>query len=127
MTITMQVDVYKDPVDDHSKVSKKGRLTLELDDNGQYVTKTEGNGDPTKVFHIQCHSQTLPSITHTHWKLLREVDFFSHSLSGGYKNMFGRMIISQTFIHPPIHVLTNTDTCHFLMKSIKKKETKKFT
>ena len=64
--ITMQVDVYKDPVDDHSKVSKKGRLTLELDDNGQYVTKTEGirTGDPTKVFHIQCHSQTLPPIKH---------------------------------------------------------------
>ena len=64
MTITMQVDVYKDPVDDHSKVSKKGRLTLELDGNGQYVTKTEGTGDPTKVFQIQYHSQTLPPIKH---------------------------------------------------------------
>ena len=62
--IIMQVDVYKDPVDDHSKVSKKGRLTLDLDGNGQYVTKTEGAGDPTKVFHIQCHSQTLTPIKH---------------------------------------------------------------
>ena len=34
---------------DHGKVSKKGLMTLELDDSGKYVTKTEDTGDPTKV------------------------------------------------------------------------------
>ena len=45
----MQVNVYKDPVSDHSKISKKGHMTLEFDDYGHYVTKTEGTGDATKV------------------------------------------------------------------------------
>ena len=34
---------------DHGKISKKGLMTLELDDSGKYVTKTEGTGDPAKV------------------------------------------------------------------------------
>ena len=45
----MQVNIYKDPVTDHGKVSKKGLMTLELNDSGKYVTKTEGTGDPAKV------------------------------------------------------------------------------
>ena len=45
----MQVNIYKDPVTDHGKISKKGLMTLELDDSGKYVTKTEGTGDPAKV------------------------------------------------------------------------------
>jgi len=44
------VDVYKQPVTDPAKVSKKGRMTLELDeDTGQYVTRQQGTGDPAKV------------------------------------------------------------------------------
>ena len=35
---------------DHGKVSKKGRMTLELDEDGHFVTKTEGTGDPDKVW-----------------------------------------------------------------------------
>ena len=45
----MQVNVYKDPVTDPGKMSRRGRMTLELDDSGQYVTRTEGSGDPHKV------------------------------------------------------------------------------
>jgi len=40
--------VYKDPISDHGKMSKKGRLTLEKDSTGKVVTKTEGRGDPMK-------------------------------------------------------------------------------
>lgn len=44
------MNVYKDPVTDHGKMSRKGKMTLELDDSGQYVTRTEGTGDPHKVW-----------------------------------------------------------------------------
>ena len=47
-----QVNVYKDPVSDHSKLSKKGHMTLEFDDSGHYVTQTEGTGDPAKVMKL---------------------------------------------------------------------------
>ena len=47
--VCVQVNVYKDPVTDPGKMSRKGRMTLELDDSGQYVTRTEGKGDPLKV------------------------------------------------------------------------------
>ncbi|XP_067929097.1 nicotinamide phosphoribosyltransferase-like [Watersipora subatra] len=39
------VDVFKDPVTDAGKRSKKGQLTLEVKD-GQFVTMTGGTGDP---------------------------------------------------------------------------------
>jgi nicotinamide phosphoribosyltransferase len=42
------VNVYKDPVTDPGKMSRRGRMTLELDGSGQYVTRTEGSGDPHK-------------------------------------------------------------------------------
>lgn len=42
------VNIFKDPITDHGKISKKGRMTLELDENGQFVTRTEGTGDPEK-------------------------------------------------------------------------------
>ena len=45
----MQVNIYKDPVTDHGKISKKGLMTLELDDSGRYITKTEGTRDLAKV------------------------------------------------------------------------------
>ena len=51
----MQVNIYKDPVTDHGKISKKGLMTLELDDSGKYVTKTEGTGDPAKVGKQTCN------------------------------------------------------------------------
>ena len=53
---------------DHGKISKKGLMTLELDDSGKYVTKTEGTGDPAKVGEqdkvyccrvIECESPTM--------------------------------------------------------------------
>lgn len=40
--------VYKDPITDPGKQSKKGRLTLEKKEDGSYVTRTEGKGDPDK-------------------------------------------------------------------------------
>jgi nicotinamide phosphoribosyltransferase len=54
------VNVYKDPVTDHGKMSRKGRMTLELDSSGHYITRTEGTGDPEKVTR-QCYSTTLPT------------------------------------------------------------------
>ncbi|WAR25867.1 NAMPT-like protein [Mya arenaria] len=42
-----EVNVYKEPITDLGKKSKKGRLTLELED-GSFVTKEEGTGDPKK-------------------------------------------------------------------------------
>mmetsp|Transcript_62784 Transcript_62784/g.175494 ORF Transcript_62784/g.175494 Transcript_62784/m.175494 type:complete len:475 (-) Transcript_62784:258-1682(-) len=41
------VDVVKDPITDPGKKSKKGRLTLELQD-GKWVTTVEGQGDASK-------------------------------------------------------------------------------
>ena len=41
------VNVFKDPITDHGKKSKKGRLTLELNE-GVYTTVQEGKGDPSK-------------------------------------------------------------------------------
>jgi len=38
------VDIFKDPITDQGKKSKKGRLTLELKD-GEWTTVTEGKGD----------------------------------------------------------------------------------
>ena len=43
------MNIYKEPVTDPGKTSKKGRMTLELDEKGRYVTRTEGTGDPAKV------------------------------------------------------------------------------
>jgi len=41
--------VYKDPITDKGKQSKKGRLTLEMDAaSGKLTTVTEGKGDPKK-------------------------------------------------------------------------------
>lgn len=48
-----QVNVYKQPVTDLGKKSKKGRLTLEYSD-GQYKTVEEGKGDPKKVYSMYC-------------------------------------------------------------------------
>lgn len=42
------VDVFKDPITDKGKRSKKGRLTLEKDASGNYVTITDTKGDPKK-------------------------------------------------------------------------------
>ena len=46
--ITLQRNVYKHPVTDTGKKSKKGRLTLQ-EENGKIVTVEEGKGDPHKV------------------------------------------------------------------------------
>lgn len=45
----IQVNVYKQPITDSSKNSKKGLLSLELDDKGEYVTVEEGRGHAEKV------------------------------------------------------------------------------
>jgi len=42
------VDVFKDPITDPGKKSKKGRLTLEATADGGYTTTTDGSGDPAK-------------------------------------------------------------------------------
>jgi len=40
--------IYKQPITDQGKNSKKGRLSLELLDDGSYRTVEEGKGDPSK-------------------------------------------------------------------------------
>ncbi len=62
LLVVAQVDIFKDPVTDHGKLSKKGRVTLELDDGGQYITRTQGTGNAEKValsIRVQCCS-SLP-------------------------------------------------------------------
>ena len=44
----LQVNVFKQPITDLGKKSKKGRLTLECED-GKFTTVEEGKGDPKKV------------------------------------------------------------------------------
>ncbi|XP_055882778.1 nicotinamide phosphoribosyltransferase-like [Biomphalaria glabrata] len=43
----MEVNVFKDPITDRGKKSKRGKLTLELHNN-EYKTFEEGSGDPSK-------------------------------------------------------------------------------
>jgi len=45
--------VYKDPITDKGKQSKKGKLTLEPGPDGKLITKTEGTGDPSKDILIE--------------------------------------------------------------------------
>jgi len=40
--------VFKDPITDPGKQSKKGRLTLEPGPDGKLITTVEGQGDPAK-------------------------------------------------------------------------------
>lgn len=49
----LQVNVFKEPITDLGKKSKKGRLTLEHE-NGHWVTKEEGRGDSDKVINKYC-------------------------------------------------------------------------
>lgn len=44
-----EVNVYKEPVTDAAKHSKKGLLSLEVDEEGRYVTVEEGQGSADKV------------------------------------------------------------------------------
>lgn len=41
----LQVNVFKDPVADPNKRSKKGRLSLHRTQSGDFVTLEEGKGD----------------------------------------------------------------------------------
>jgi nicotinamide phosphoribosyltransferase len=45
---TVSVDVFKDPVTDHGKVSKAGRLDLIRDASGNYLTVALGDADSAK-------------------------------------------------------------------------------
>lgn len=42
---SLQVNVFKDPVADPNKRSKKGRLSLHMTQSGDYVTLEEGKGE----------------------------------------------------------------------------------
>lgn len=48
LLFALQKDVYKAPITDPGKNSKKGKLTLEIE-NGTYVTRQGGTGNPEKV------------------------------------------------------------------------------
>ena len=62
--------VYKDPITDKGKLSKKGRLSLEKDPaSGKLVTKTEGTGivswHPVH-FALTSRVRTLMAFAHVH-------------------------------------------------------------
>ena len=48
-SFSVQVNVYKQPITDSSKNSKKGLLSLEKDEKGKYITIEEGRGNAEKV------------------------------------------------------------------------------
>ena len=52
------MNVYKDPIDDPGKKSKKGRLSLEIH-NGSFVTMEQGSGDPKKVCNVSVRKQMM--------------------------------------------------------------------
>lgn len=54
-----QVDVYKQPITDLGKKSKKGRLSLEQQTDGTFVTLEQGSGDPKKVRLTSCFRNIL--------------------------------------------------------------------
>lgn len=47
-----QVNVFKDPVADPNKRSKKGRLSLHRTPAGNFVTLEEGKGDLEEYGHV---------------------------------------------------------------------------
>ena len=49
LLFALKVNVFKQPITDSSKNSKKGLLSLELDEKGKYVTIEEGRGNADKV------------------------------------------------------------------------------
>lgn len=53
-SLQKQVDVYKAPVTDPGKKSKRGILTLELD-NEKFVTRTDNTGNPDRVCTYYLH------------------------------------------------------------------------
>ena len=56
--------VFKDPVTDKGKQSKKGKLTLEPDASGKLVTVTEGKGDPSKDILIEVFRNGVMLVSH---------------------------------------------------------------
>lgn len=54
----LQVNVFKDPVADPNKRSKKGRLSLHRKPNGDFVTLEEGKGDLEEYGEV-CSSQAF--------------------------------------------------------------------
>ncbi|XP_062605553.1 nicotinamide phosphoribosyltransferase-like, partial [Saccostrea cucullata] len=71
-----EVNVYKQPITDPGKKSKKGRLTLEYSD-GQYRTVEEGKGDSKKVrFLLKIMGVETSTCTH---KILKKLTKYSIS------------------------------------------------
>jgi len=58
-------DVVKDPITDPGKRSKKGRLTLERDADGNFTTTTEGKGDPAKDILVEVFRDGEVLVHHT--------------------------------------------------------------
>lgn len=73
-TVSWQVNVFKDPITDKGKTSKKGRLTLELRD-GKYVTVQEGKGDLSKVgVAPKCSLSVIVIVTRMSWSLYLKME-----------------------------------------------------
>ncbi len=67
----LQVNIYKDPVTDPGKKSKKGRLSLEVDKDGSYFTSTENTSD----------SATVRLIVKSNSSTCRHEELFDHAPS----------------------------------------------
>jgi len=57
-------DVVKDPITDPGKKSKKGRLTLEQTDSGEWITKTEGRGSAEKDVLVEVYKNGKLLVDH---------------------------------------------------------------
>jgi nicotinamide phosphoribosyltransferase len=77
------VDVYKDPITDKGKKSKKGLLTLEFD-GGQYTTKTEGKGNPEKnvLVTVFKNGELLRDYTFDEVRKRAQIDFVCQKMNG---------------------------------------------
>mmetsp|Transcript_30880 Transcript_30880/g.80615 ORF Transcript_30880/g.80615 Transcript_30880/m.80615 type:complete len:404 (-) Transcript_30880:704-1915(-) len=56
--------VFKDPITDKGKQSKKGKLTLEPGPDGKLTTVTEGKGDPSKDVMVEVFRNGVLTIQH---------------------------------------------------------------
>lgn len=61
VSVWEKVNVFKDPVADPNKRSKKGRLSLHRTQSGDYVTLEEGKGD------LEEYGVVSPT---SHWSLV---------------------------------------------------------
>ena len=102
--------MYKDPVTDHGKMSRKGRMTLELDINGQYITRTEDTGDPQKVLYVHVSIHVYMPGKHLEVGKSDEYLIDSNVCRELFRSTHG-VVLEYTHVHVHLHVHVYTCTC----------------